>query len=109
MTLTVDDLTLLSGNPVRVLLPAGQHQLVYVFSAWINVPYGIADLRTPAKVEQAVTAHSNVHYDGTIVDVDGFTGCRLRLLRLGLSGRLHVSTSFFILATWLNGNLFEAL
>jgi hypothetical protein len=33
----------------------------------------------------------------------------LRQLRLGLSGRLDESTSYFILATYLNGNLFEAM
>jgi 8-oxo-dGTP pyrophosphatase MutT (NUDIX family) len=33
LTLTADDLTLLTGNPVRVPLPVGQHHMVHVFSA----------------------------------------------------------------------------
>jgi ADP-ribose pyrophosphatase YjhB (NUDIX family) len=41
LTLTVDDLTLLSGNHVRVSLPVGHHQLVHVFSASLHVPYVI--------------------------------------------------------------------
>jgi ADP-ribose pyrophosphatase YjhB (NUDIX family) len=54
LTLTVDDLTMLSGNPLRVPLPASQHKLVHLFSASVHVPYVIANLRTPTKVEQAV-------------------------------------------------------
>jgi 8-oxo-dGTP pyrophosphatase MutT (NUDIX family) len=39
LTLTVDDLTLLRDAPVRVALPEGQRELVYVFSASVPVPY----------------------------------------------------------------------
>jgi 8-oxo-dGTP pyrophosphatase MutT (NUDIX family) len=37
LTLTLDDLTMLSDAPVRVALPEGQRHLVYVFSASIHV------------------------------------------------------------------------
>jgi ADP-ribose pyrophosphatase YjhB (NUDIX family) len=78
LTLTVDDLTWLSGNHIRVSLPASQHQLVHVFLASVHIPYAAADLRTPAKVEQAVTDHSNFHRDGSYVnpntvDIDGLS------------------------------------
>jgi hypothetical protein len=65
------DLALLSGNLVRVPLPlpqlAGQFHLVYVFSASIIAPYVAANLRTPTKVEQAITARSPVNRDGSYV------------------------------------------
>jgi ADP-ribose pyrophosphatase YjhB (NUDIX family) len=54
LTLIVDDLTLLSGNNVRVPSPDGQHQIVHVFSASVPVPCMTANLRTRAKVEQLV-------------------------------------------------------
>jgi hypothetical protein len=78
MTLTVDDLTLLSGNLVGVPLHASEHQFVHVFSASVHVPYVTAKLRTPTKVEQDVTALSIVHYDDaytvpSIVDIDGLS------------------------------------
>jgi 8-oxo-dGTP pyrophosphatase MutT (NUDIX family) len=84
LTPTVDDLTLLSGNHVRVPLPVGQHQLVYVFSAWVHVPYVNVNLRTPAKVEHPATAQSIVHLDGSyvvpyIVDIDGLSLTRSKI------------------------------
>jgi 8-oxo-dGTP pyrophosphatase MutT (NUDIX family) len=39
LTLTVDDLTMLSNNLVRVPLLEGMRKLVYVFSAYVPVPY----------------------------------------------------------------------
>jgi hypothetical protein len=73
-TLTADDLTFLSGHPVRVPLHAGWHHLVDVFSALIHVPYVTANIRTPTKVEQAGITLSTAHYDSTytvptIVDI----------------------------------------
>jgi hypothetical protein len=43
-----------------------------------------ANLRTPAKVEQAAAAHSTVHFDGTYtdpttIDIDGLFFRRKRL------------------------------
>jgi 8-oxo-dGTP pyrophosphatase MutT (NUDIX family) len=75
LTPTVDDLTFFSGNPFRVPLHAGQHLLVYVFSALVHVAYVNANLRTPTKVKHVVIAHSVVHLDGpyvvqTTVDID---------------------------------------
>jgi 8-oxo-dGTP pyrophosphatase MutT (NUDIX family) len=54
--LTVDNLTLLSGKLVRMPLPAREYHPVYVFSLSVHVPYVNANMRTPAKVKQAVTA-----------------------------------------------------
>jgi hypothetical protein len=66
--LTAEDFTLLSGKPVRVVpLHAAKYQLVYAFSAFVPVPYVTASLRTHAKVEQAVTAQSAIHHDGSYV------------------------------------------
>jgi 8-oxo-dGTP pyrophosphatase MutT (NUDIX family) len=53
-TLTVDDLNMLSNNPIRVPLPKGKRQLVYVFSAFVPVPYVTSNLRAPSKVEEVV-------------------------------------------------------
>jgi hypothetical protein len=64
--LTPDDLTLLSDTHVRVALPIGQH-LVYVCSAYVLVPYVTTHLRTPAQLEQAVTAPSTVNPDASYV------------------------------------------
>jgi hypothetical protein len=78
-TLTVDDLTLLSSNLVRVPLLVGKHQLVYVFASSVPVPYVTPNLRTPAKVEQAVTVHVIIHLDGTYyvipstIDINGIS------------------------------------
>jgi hypothetical protein len=57
---------MLSDAPVRVALPGGQ-PLVYVFSAYIPVPYVIAHLRTLAHLEKDVTAQSTTNHDGSYV------------------------------------------
>jgi 8-oxo-dGTP pyrophosphatase MutT (NUDIX family) len=66
LILTPNDLTMLSDAHVRVALPVGQ-QLVYVYSASFPVPYVTTHLRTPAQLEQAVTAHSTINPDGSHV------------------------------------------
>jgi ADP-ribose pyrophosphatase YjhB (NUDIX family) len=66
LILTPDDLTLLSDAHVRVALPAGQ-QLVYIYSAYVHVPYVTTHLRTPAQLEQAVTAQSTINPNGSYV------------------------------------------
>jgi hypothetical protein len=58
---------MLSDVPVRVALPEGQRQLVYVFSASVPVPYVTANLRTHAKLEQDATAQSTINSDGSYV------------------------------------------
>jgi 8-oxo-dGTP pyrophosphatase MutT (NUDIX family) len=47
LTLTPEDLTMLSDPPVRVALPEGR-QLVYVYSASVPVLFATSHLRTPA-------------------------------------------------------------
>jgi hypothetical protein len=86
--LTVDDLTLLSVNPVRVPLHVGRYQLVHVVSVFVNVPYVIANLRTLAKVEHAVAAQSIVYpHDSYVISatvgIDGLslTSSRIELLK----------------------------
>jgi 8-oxo-dGTP pyrophosphatase MutT (NUDIX family) len=44
LTLTPDDLTLMSDAPVRVALPQGR-QLVYVYSASVPAPFATSHLR----------------------------------------------------------------
>jgi hypothetical protein len=49
-----------------------------VFAAPVPVPYATFDLQTPAKINQAVTAQSDINRDGSyvvpsIVDIDGLT------------------------------------
>jgi hypothetical protein len=78
LILTRDDLTLLSDAPVRVVLPKGQPQLVYVFSAYVPIPYVTTHLRTPAQLEHAVTSQSTINHDGSYVvpatiDIDGLS------------------------------------
>jgi 8-oxo-dGTP pyrophosphatase MutT (NUDIX family) len=87
LILTPDDLTLLSDAPVRVALPEGL-QLVYVYSAFVPVMFATSHLRTPAQVEQAVTAQSTINPDGTYVvpesiNIDGLnlTPAKTGLLR----------------------------
>jgi ADP-ribose pyrophosphatase YjhB (NUDIX family) len=78
LTLTVDDLTMLSNNHVRVPLHTGKHQHVYVFAVFVPIPYVTTILHTPPKVSQAVTAQSTITPDGSYVvpstiDIDGLT------------------------------------
>jgi hypothetical protein len=61
--LTHDELALLRDAPVRVALREGQRQLVYVFSAFVPVPYVTANLRTLAKVEEVVIAQSTMKFE----------------------------------------------
>jgi hypothetical protein len=107
--LTVDDLTLLTGAPARVFLLLGEkHQHVYVYSAYVPFPYVNANLRTPAKVEQAVVAQSTIHYydgshhaDPTTVDIDGLImPPSLTGLNKG-SRRKNELFHFGVLAQWL--------
>jgi hypothetical protein len=68
---------MLSDAPVRVALPDGQ-QLVYIYSASVPVPFVASHLRTPAQLEQVVTAQSTINPDGTYVvpetlDIGGLT------------------------------------
>jgi ADP-ribose pyrophosphatase YjhB (NUDIX family) len=53
LTLTPNDLTLMSDALVRVALPEGQHN-VYVYSAFVPISFATSHLRTPAQLEQAV-------------------------------------------------------
>jgi 8-oxo-dGTP pyrophosphatase MutT (NUDIX family) len=87
LTLTSDDLMLLSDAHVRVALPQGR-QLVYVYSAYVPIMFATSHLRTPAHVEQAVTAKSTINPDGTYVvpetiNIDGLnlTPAKTGLLR----------------------------
>jgi ADP-ribose pyrophosphatase YjhB (NUDIX family) len=78
ITLSLDDLTMLSDAPVRVALPRGRRQLVNVFSAYVPVPYVTSNLRTLAKLEQVVTAQSTINPDGSYFvpatnDIDGLS------------------------------------
>jgi 8-oxo-dGTP pyrophosphatase MutT (NUDIX family) len=66
ITLTPDDFTLLSDVHVRVALPEGQHN-VYVYSASVPVSFATSQLRTPAQLEQVVTALSTINSDGSYV------------------------------------------
>jgi 8-oxo-dGTP pyrophosphatase MutT (NUDIX family) len=86
LTLTPDDLTLLSDAPVRVALPEGQ-QNVNVYSASVPVSFATSHLRTHAQLEQVVTAQSTINPDGSYVvpetiDIGGLnlTPAQTRLL-----------------------------
>jgi hypothetical protein len=83
---------MLSNKPVQISLLEGKRQLVYVFSAFVQVSYVIANLRTRAKVLQVATAQSTIIRDGTYVvqesiDIGGFsltptkTGLLLAIIR----------------------------
>jgi hypothetical protein len=52
-------------------LHARKSHLIYVFLAFVHVPYVISNLRTPAKVEHAVTDGSFVV--STTIDIDGLS------------------------------------
>jgi 8-oxo-dGTP pyrophosphatase MutT (NUDIX family) len=88
LTLTPDDLTLLKDAHVRVALPEAQ-QLVYVYSASVPDPFVTRHLRTPAQLEQFVTAQSTINPDGSYVvpetlDIGGLN------LTPAKTGLLHV-------------------
>jgi hypothetical protein len=66
--LTVDDRTLLSNHRVRLPLSKEKRQRVNVFSAYVVAfPFVTSNLRTPAKVEQAVRAHWTIRPNGTYI------------------------------------------
>jgi hypothetical protein len=67
LILSPDDLTLLDNNPFRVSLPEARHQLVYVFTASVPVPFVSASTRTPSIPIQVVSTHSRINPDGTYV------------------------------------------
>jgi 8-oxo-dGTP pyrophosphatase MutT (NUDIX family) len=78
LTLTPDNLTLLSNNQVPLSLLEGRHHHVYVFSAYVPLPFVATILRTHAKVEQAAIVQSTINPDGTYVVlestyIDGFS------------------------------------
>jgi hypothetical protein len=85
LTLIVLDLTLVSGNHLRVPLPARKYSLICVLLAYVSVPYVTANQRTRAKLEEAINTMSTVHINCSYVvptTVD-FSDCLLRRLRLG--------------------------
>jgi hypothetical protein len=58
--------------------PEEQHELVYVFSAYVPVAGVIANLRTHAKVEQDVIVQTTINHGGThivpkSIDIDGLS------------------------------------
>jgi ADP-ribose pyrophosphatase YjhB (NUDIX family) len=74
----IDDFAQFSDNHVRVPLIASKHQLVYVYAAYVPVPYVTANLRTLVNVDQVVTVQSTINLDGTYVvlasiDIDGLS------------------------------------
>jgi 8-oxo-dGTP pyrophosphatase MutT (NUDIX family) len=85
LTLTRDDFTLLSDAPVRVALPEGQ-QLVYVYSAYVPVPFVTSHLRTHAQLEHVVTTLSTINPDGSYVVPETFDigGLNLTPAKTGL-------------------------
>jgi hypothetical protein len=69
---------MLTDAPVRVAILEGHRQLVYVFSTSVAVPYVTTHLRTPAQLEQVVTAQSTINPNGSYVvpetiDIDGLS------------------------------------
>jgi ADP-ribose pyrophosphatase YjhB (NUDIX family) len=100
LTLTYDDLTMLSDAPDRVALPKGRRQHVYVYSAYVPVPYVTSHLLTP-KLEKVVTAQSTINPYGSYVvpktiDIDGLS---LTPTKHGLLSALNASLSYFTLVT----------
>jgi hypothetical protein len=86
LILTLDDLTMLSDAHVCVAIPEGQ-QLVYVFSAFVPVPFVKIHLRTPAQLEHAVTTRSTINPDGSYVippETINIDGLSLTLAQQGL-------------------------
>jgi hypothetical protein len=76
LTLTVENLTLLTDVAFRVPLPDVKLQHVYVYSTSVHIPYLNANRRTLAKVKHVVIAQSTVHRDDsyvvlTTIDIDG--------------------------------------
>jgi ADP-ribose pyrophosphatase YjhB (NUDIX family) len=97
LILTPDDLTLFSDAHVRVPLHVGQ-QLVYAYSAYVPVLYITTHLRTPAQLDQALTAQSTINPDGSYVIPEAIDigGLNLTPAKTGLlpamkhkSGLLH--------------------
>jgi hypothetical protein len=70
-----------------VSLHEGERQLVYVFSASVPVPLIAANIRTHAKLVQAITTHSTINHEGTYVvsatiDIGGLSLTPIKSRRL---------------------------
>jgi hypothetical protein len=107
LTLTLNDLTVLSNNPVRVSLREGKHQRVYVFSASIPVPFAAANIHTPAKIVQDVNAQSTINHNGNYVvqakiDIDGLSLTPTKTGRQHEIIRKFESFHFDYVAQWEN-------
>jgi hypothetical protein len=74
----------LSDAPVRVASLEGQRQLLYVFSAHVPVPYVTIHLRTPAKLEQAVSAQSTINGSYVVPQTSDMDGVSLTPAKHGL-------------------------
>jgi hypothetical protein len=101
----MNDLTMLSNNPVRVSLPSRKHKLVLVFSAALPVPFVAANIRTLAKLVQAVAIQSTINLDGTYVipatiDIDGLSLTPTMIGRLPYVIRMFEILHFGYMAQW---------
>jgi ADP-ribose pyrophosphatase YjhB (NUDIX family) len=100
LALTPDDLTLLSDAPFRVALPEGQ-QMVYIYSAYVLVPFVTSHLRTPAQLEQVVTTQSTINPDGSDVvpETLDIGGLNLTPAKMGLLPVGNTRASYFTSVT----------
>jgi hypothetical protein len=65
--MAVDGLTMLCGKVISVPLTDNKKQHVYVYVAYVPVPYVTVNLRTPFEVEQVVLSQSIVKPYGVYV------------------------------------------
>jgi hypothetical protein len=103
---------MLSNNPVRVPLPEGKRNLVYVFSAFVPVPYVTTNLRTPTIVDHVVRAWSTINHDSTYVVVESINIGGLSLTPSKTSSLYAAQFKFeslHLFGLWLNGRLLEAM
>jgi hypothetical protein len=101
LTLNYDDLTFLSDAPVHVAWLGDRRLHVYVFSAFVPVPYVTTNVRTPAKLEHVVNAQSTINsYIMVLTSYQQrlpLTVFCLPRLSMGSFQRYHASSSYF---TW---------
>jgi ADP-ribose pyrophosphatase YjhB (NUDIX family) len=103
LTLTVDNLTVLSNNLVRSPFPTSKHMLVYLFVASFQVPYVSANLRTLAKVKPRLPSLPLILMVLIITRLLSILmELFLRLQRMNNIRRLSASSNFHILVKLLS-------
>jgi hypothetical protein len=109
LTITVDDITILSDRAIPVALPDSMTQHIYAYIGYLPAPYVTIKLRTSTKIEQAILSHQM--FKGTVLTLYFRPQLRRMNLRIclqavALLNLISPSLSSYIFTSWLSNKLF---